>query len=132
MGQPLRTQTGLALFAARTIRSRYRLPAFFVPNAVRWATIGERQQKWEDRFHCAAQSKVFWTIRRVIMATVFLALLYPLSVLTPDPETKTADFFEVLPVTPSRQIDHEVNLKVTVHADVRAPRDPGRGTANKH
>ena len=52
------------------------------------------------------------------MATVFLALLYPLSALTPDPETKTADFFEVLPVTPSRKIDHEVNLKGPFDSDV--------------
>ncbi len=47
----------------------------------------------------------------VIIPSDFLLLLCSLAVLTPASDANSGDFFEVLRVTPSRKIDHEVDLK---------------------
>ena len=47
----------------------------------------------------------------VIIPSDFFLLLCSLAVLTPASDANSGDFFEVLRVTPSRKIDHEVDLK---------------------
>ena len=47
----------------------------------------------------------------VAIPSAFIMLLCPLAVLAPSPDTKSSDFFEALLVTPTRKIDHEVDLK---------------------
>ena len=46
-----------------------------------------------------------------IVRADFFLLLCSLAVLTPASDANSGDFFEVLRVTPSRKIDHEVDLK---------------------